>query len=86
MPWPWSITPAPWVVAKWAPVQARTAGGCSPIFGCAVGPVRLSLQWQRLSPKWRASFEAPRDTNSQVTGAKPYDLFSLSGSALAAAR
>lgn len=47
-------------------------------FGYAVGPFRLSMQWQH-KPKVEAAARAT-DANSQVTGAKPYDLFSLSGS------
>lgn len=47
-------------------------------FGYNVGPVRLSLQWQH-KPKVEATSAATSTTN-QTTGAKPYDLFSLSGS------
>jgi iron complex outermembrane receptor protein len=46
-------------------------------FGYSVGPFRLSVQWQH-KPKVEASAKAT-DANSQLTGAKPYNLFSLSG-------
>lgn len=47
-------------------------------FGYAVGPFRLSLQWQHKPPVEAAT--RATDANSQITGARSYDLFSLSGS------